>query len=795
MSHNDWVSFAIPSYRLRLSDLRKTLDGIYHGQFEISVCHARNLAKADRFFILAPRYLDPAEKELVADGNEYRHILEENKAVKASTQNQRPVHDAVRASTENRSIAKLKRKVLREVRAMYKPFTEQPGSSGTSQIPLFDATTQVVPPLEIEAHTTPDQVLIVIENVTTDDEGRTLQGLYATPVASGETSNVFGVETRLSLNRQLSTSKDVVRKCAVKRLRESTSIDQFWTEYESLKHIKSLKHPHLVDTLSVFRSEMGATQYFNFVFPLALSNLKRLFRDPFVPVPLRNRNLDSLWGQIPGLSSAVAYLHNSAYMAHRDIKPSNILIYEEHSGTGISLKLTDFGLSVELSRAKTWEQGSRARQSAWLYDSPEVRNVFPITQVAETRARLKIPSSSDLMANDIWKLGCVFTEILAFLVGGGSAGVEEFRDHITTTEDKISSDMFNDSRFDDGEQVKHQVIEFIDRMAYKDYRARILQPMISDMLAKSVRRPTIAHVCEKLAENNFPNISYNDGVRVIRFIPEDRLACSRFDTWKLKIEEWTGRPIDWAPLKQPLPRLDAGGYMAAWKWHGVDLSLALSQDDFDRYRAMCFPVTTNSIPLVPLTRQGLKAQKAAKPNFPMQSGNHNQPSQSSLGTNVFAASVPPAVPTSVDTRDIYWCIERNFTEPTEIYLSPIQHAETLDDEQLFHQVNKAIGSTEGWIRRLFSWKRCTAIDFVQFLVIWENKDQVNPIQKELPPPATPLYNHSVPVPHDFHMRAAGLQMVFGLHDPKKGRGETSIINMLPKKINPPPFSRRISEPG
>jgi hypothetical protein len=45
------------------------------------------------------------------------------------------------------------------------------------------------------------------------------------------------------------------------------------------------------------------------------------------------------------------------------------------------------------------------------------------------------------------------------------------------------------------------------------------------------------------------------------------------------------------------------------------------------------------------------------------------------------------------------------------------------------------------------------------------------------------------------MRAAGLQMVFGLRDPKTGRGETTIIDMLPKKRNPPPFSKRISEPG
>lgn len=233
-----------------------------------------------------------------------------------------------------------------------------------------------------------------------------------------------------------------------------------------MKCLKSLNHPHLIETLSVFRSETGATQHFNFLFPLALSNLKRLFGDSNVPVPLRSRDLDSLWGQIPGLSSAVAYLHDSAQMAHRDIKPSNILIYEEPSGTGLSLKLTDFGLSVDLSRARTWEQGSRARQSAWLYDSPEVRNASPMPGV-DTSARIKIPSPSDLMANDIWKLGCVFTEVLAYLACGGSSGVEASRDHITSTEDNIFSDVFNDTRFDDGEQVKSQVLEFIERMASK----------------------------------------------------------------------------------------------------------------------------------------------------------------------------------------------------------------------------------------------------------------------------------------------------------------------------------------
>ncbi|KAF5592203.1 serine threonine kinase [Fusarium subglutinans] len=681
------------------------------------------------YIVFTPRALSPEDEEKIRKASRYRRILEENRVVR-----------------------RFGKESLSRGQPSPKPSTEDPDIPDTDRIPLFDSLTQVVPLLEPKVDTMPDQVLVVVENVATDE-------------------------------------------CAVKRLHESTSAEQFWAEYESLKRLKSLNHPHLIETLSVFRFERVKTQHFNFVFPLALSNLKRLFRDSVVPVPLRNRNLDSLWGQFSGLSSAVAYLHDSAHMAHRDIKPSNILIYEGSAGIGVSLKLTDFGLSVDLSRARTWEQGSRARQSAWLYDSPEVRKASPRASLAEPSARISIPSSLDLMANDIWKLGCVFTEMLAYLVGGGSVGVGAFRDYITTTEDKISSDEFNDTRFDDGEQVKSQVLEFIDRMAYKDDRAGMLQSVIKEMLAKSALRPTIALVCENLAENHFPNISYNDGVRVVQFIPAQRLVRSRFNTLRLKIEEWTGRPIDWAPFRQPLPRLNAGGYMATWKWHEVDLALALSRDEFHRYKATCFPVTTNNVPLLPLTRQGLKAQQAAKPSSSTQPANLGQPSQSSLGTNTLARTISSVVLTSVDTKDIYWCIERNFTEPKEIYLSPIQNAEALDDEQLYHQVNKAIRSTEGWIRRLFSWKRCTAIDFVQFLVIWENKDQVNPIQKELPPPATPFYNHSVPLPHDFHMRAAGLQMVFGLRDPKKGRGETTIIDMLPKKRNPPPFSKRISEPG
>ncbi|KAJ4316995.1 hypothetical protein N0V84_007590 [Fusarium piperis] len=146
-------------------------------------------------------------------------------------------------------------------------------------------------------------------------------------------------------------------------------------------------------------------------------------------------------------------------MAHRDIKPSNILIYDEPSSEGsLVLKLTDFGLSIDLSHDLTWEAGSLALQSARPCDSDKSRTTSPNNGSKTPGSEvLDVLSATELLASDIWNLGCVFTELLAFLVCGGSIGVTNFRDFITTTEDRISSDMFNDTRFDDGEKVKDQV--------------------------------------------------------------------------------------------------------------------------------------------------------------------------------------------------------------------------------------------------------------------------------------------------------------------------------------------------
>lgn len=109
-----------------------------------------------------------------------------------------------------------------------------------------------------------------------------------------------------------------------------------------------------------------------------------------------------------------------------------------------------------------------------------------------------MPSSSELLSNDIWKLGCVFLELEAFLVRGGPAGVWQLRAQVTTkaTIDgmTVEADYFDDSRFDDGERVKPEVIDWIKRLSVENNLASQLEPVLITMLAGHANRPTARDV-------------------------------------------------------------------------------------------------------------------------------------------------------------------------------------------------------------------------------------------------------------------------------------------------------------
>lgn len=180
---------------------------------------------------------------------------------------------------------------------------------------------------------------------------------------------------------------------------------------ERLRAVNQLRHPNLVETITVFRSREGDDSEeipWNVVSPLAACDLEQLFhyqiRDgPVVPPT-----------QLVALTSAVAYLHETFRIAHRSIRPSNILVYQHPGFSEVVLKLADFSSAgvkgLRLPVPAQW---------MWDYERSLIRD----------------------FKEDTVALGCVFVELVAFMTKGRRA-VVDLRRSITSSKGSISTDEF-----------------------------------------------------------------------------------------------------------------------------------------------------------------------------------------------------------------------------------------------------------------------------------------------------------------------------------------------------------------
>lgn len=246
--------------------------------------------------------------------------------------------------------------------------------------------------------------------------------------------------------------------------------------------------------IAAFRFEENRVQFYNILFPLAIGTLKQLFVG-HLGMPSRE-----FWTQFEALASAVAYLHNECDTAHRDLKSSNILLYEDPETSDLIAKIADFGLAVHLQDAKSWASGTKESQSALKYGAPEMRKyqdqiAQPPSAPAPASTRAQgdhLPKPEELRAADVWTLGCVFAEVLSFLVLGPTGG-REFRNAITTTKDNITTD-----QLDDGVNIKVEVLEWLSGLGRLDARAREIGPLVKRMLAVALNRPSSTAVWESL---------------------------------------------------------------------------------------------------------------------------------------------------------------------------------------------------------------------------------------------------------------------------------------------------------
>jgi serine/threonine protein kinase len=226
---------------------------------------------------------------------------------------------------------------------------------------------------------------------------------------------------------------------------------------------------------------------FNLIFPLAKTNLDHLLREPAfdtsnsIQGPMESR---PVWIQLLGITKALGKIGGGAETifgpsdkqqfqgTHFDLKPANILV--DNDGTWI---ISDFGQSTfrETTRSSSRVVNQGGTDA---YAPPEIDNL-------DARFSRRY---------DIWSLGCIMLEVLAFVLLGheglrGNRGL----DHVRCTRSSWSSRI--DHRFFCQESpqgkciVKPEIIAFMKSLKESEtlhgsQKSRIFVENILELIAK-----------------------------------------------------------------------------------------------------------------------------------------------------------------------------------------------------------------------------------------------------------------------------------------------------------------------
>ncbi|KAK4237718.1 hypothetical protein C8A03DRAFT_15762 [Achaetomium macrosporum] len=193
----------------------------------------------------------------------------------------------------------------------------------------------------------------------------------------------------------------------------------FEREIEILMRFSGDVHPHLISLQAAYRH--GDT--YCVILPWAECDLKHLWKNSSLQKPLRKLNLLWMLGQCAGIASGLQNIHryqttetatdekadasrrnNRIFGRHGDIKPENILLFRDRTNSQDlgRLVLSDFGLSRFHSEITKTYFTKKDILTTITYRPPECdmdgRNVS--------------------RSFDIWSLGCVLLEFVAWYLGG-----------------------------------------------------------------------------------------------------------------------------------------------------------------------------------------------------------------------------------------------------------------------------------------------------------------------------------------------------------------------------------------
>ncbi|KAF5672848.1 serine threonine kinase [Fusarium circinatum] len=297
---------------------------------------------------------------------------------------------------------------------------------------------------------------------------------------------------------------------AVKKIYSQSSQD-FARERDAYRRMNLAQnpHPHIVPLLASYRMEGK----YHFVFPLAICDLATYWRTQSRPRNDR-RGLEWFGGQMRGLADAVSTIHGQKdqvrdlHGRHGDIKPENILYFDcGDSNSRAGFALTDFGSSYFcIPEERDIPKGLKHTPA---YRAPEIdTTTLGITQ-----------------AYDIWSLGCIFAEAIAWYYNG-KAGIAKLIDaRLDEKDNSPNRDAFFRLQYDKqggltaklkpqvhrvliSLREKSQSSLFIDDMLYLVLEG-MLKVSISERMSAREILDALTQMCKKLEDDPTYSVLYN----------------------------------------------------------------------------------------------------------------------------------------------------------------------------------------------------------------------------------------------------------------------------------------------
>lgn len=167
------------------------------------------------------------------------------------------------------------------------------------------------------------------------------------------------------------------------------------------------------------------------------------------------------------------------------------------------------------------------------------------------------------------------------------------------------------------------------------------------------------------------------------------------------------------------------------QYGGKQLSVILSIDETRQYKEYCVPAFRTGKPILPIAQASGSGQVTVPPRSyqpPSQGAKQNVvgtgglPGAQAGGSASSGTTGRPPVPQHLPSREVYWCIDKFFSEPKEIMLHPVHLRQAQTDDEFFTQTNQALNRARGnimngwfgwlsWLPNQLSWKICVGVDF------------------------------------------------------------------------------------